>query len=346
VLESDAREIIGLSQMCLGDRDAARVTFMDTAVLAEQAQTYERVVASYLQLVNFAGQVNHFDEAKHWLQLARETMTAHGASVMIQAELEYYECYLPFMQGDMDAAEPHCRRSCELFRTLPTRLVVEGDAAEELGATLGRKGKFAEASAAYREAQEIYRQVYGPDSTNEIHVLEMLANDESEQDHLTTALTLQQQVVAHASQEYPDQLAIDLAFYGSLLTEVGRAKEALPILQRAVATAEKITAEHDYEAGMAREMLGDAYLALGQPQLALGNLEAARRMIGTAGDVEEVANIDFALAKALWEATPRHSRAVGLARQARDYMRAHPLGALRARRVREVEAWLVEHVSA
>src|SRR5262249_45477068 len=147
----------------------------------------------------------------------------------------------------------------------------------------------------------------------------------------------------HSSETYPGRLAIDLAFYGLLLTEAGRAQEAVPVLQRALATAERLTSDHDYETGFARGKLGEAYLSLGQPQRALGNLEQARRLVPLEGNEDTIAEINFALAKALWIATPHHTRALGLARQSLDYLRAHPLGAQRARHLREAEAWLAAH---
>jgi tRNA A-37 threonylcarbamoyl transferase component Bud32/tetratricopeptide (TPR) repeat protein len=340
VLESEARILVGLSQMCLGDRRAARVSFMDTAVLAEQAQSYERVTAAYLQLVNYAAEFSQYDEAEHWMQLARETMAAHPSSIKQQGELEYNECYLPLARSHPAEAEPHCRRARELFRQLPTRMPFEADAAQMLGSALGRQARFAEAAEAYRDAQQLFRQIRGPESRGEIRVLEALADDETEQDHLATALALQQRVVEHDTDAFPEELSGDLAFYGQLLTEVGRAKEALPFLERALAAAERITAQHGFETGVARAALGQAYLALGQPQVAVGYLETARRMIPAEGNEDLLAEFDFTLAKALWNATPHHARAAGLARQSLEFLRAHPLGALRARHLREIEAWL------
>jgi hypothetical protein len=72
-------------------------------------------------------------------------------------------------------------------------------------------------------------------------------------------------------------------------------------------------------------------------------LERARRVMPPEGNEDVIADIDFALAKALWARPTHHSRAIALARQARDYYRAHPVGALRARRTREAEAWVAEH---
>jgi tRNA A-37 threonylcarbamoyl transferase component Bud32 len=343
VMESDARSLMAHSHMCLGDRDAARVMLIEKAVLAEQAQSDDRAAAAYLELINVAGQLDHVDDAQHWLQLARETITTRLSSADLQAELEFYECFVPMLRDRIVEAEPHCRRARELLRKLPKRSDFEGDAAQTLGYVLGRQGRFAEAAAAYRDAQQVYRQVFGPDSSSEIHVLEIIANDENEQDNIATALKLQARVLEHSSETYPGRVAIDLAFYGFLLTEAGRAQEAVPVLQRALAQAERLTSDHDYETGFARGTLGEAYVSLGQPQRALANLEQARRLVPLEGNEDTIAEIDFALAKALWSATSHHARALGLARQSLDYLRAHPLGAQRARHVREAEVWLAAH---
>jgi tetratricopeptide (TPR) repeat protein len=340
---AEARTLTGVSQICMGDRDAARVSFMDTAVLAEQAQDSQLVVRTYLRLISLAVDMAQYDDAQHWLQLARETMTSHRASVKLQAEMEYQECYVPYARGRLAEAEPHCRRSRELYRQLPTRTATEADAVEMLGQVLGREGKFVDASEAYQEARRLFRLANGPDSTDEIRVLEGLADDEAEQDHMATALALQQRVVEHGTHAFPDQLCIHLSFYGYLLVETGRARESVPVFERALAMAERIKSEHPFETGTARAGLGSAYVTLGQPQLALGYLEEARRITPVEGNEDVIAQLDIDLAKALWGATPHRARAIGLARQARDFLRAHPLGALRARHTREVEAWLAQH---
>jgi tetratricopeptide (TPR) repeat protein len=221
--------------------------------------------------------------------------------------------------------------------------VLEADVEEALGQVLGRRGKFVEAAEAYQEAQRLFRLVNGPDSTDEIRVLEAMADDEAEQDHLPTALALQQRVVEHGSQAFPDQLSIHLSFYGFLLVESGRARESVAVLERALAMAEKIKSDHLYETGVARAGLGSAYVALGHPELALSYLEEARRITPVEGNEDVIAQLDLDLAKALWSATPHRARAISLGRQARDFLHLHPLGALRARHAREVETWLGTH---
>jgi tetratricopeptide (TPR) repeat protein len=342
VLESDARGVTGLSQLCLGERDAARVSYVDTAVLADEAQDDQRVATAYLQLISVTSDMGRFEDAEHWLERARETIKA-GGSLKLQADLEGEACYVPYVRGRMSEAEPHCRRACELYRQLPTRTIMEADTVHELGLVLGREGKFAEAAAAYREAQGILRQLNGPDSADEIRILGGLAADESEQDHMETALGLLEQVIAHGSPGFPDEQSVHLSAYGFTLIELGRGREGVAVFERALAMAEKIKSEHNYETGAARAGLGASYVALGQPERALISLEQARRIMPVEGNEDVIAQIDLDLAKALWSLTPRRSRALMLARQARDLLRAHPLGALRARHTREVEAWLAQH---
>jgi tetratricopeptide (TPR) repeat protein len=183
----------------------------------------------------------------------------------------------------------------------------------------------------------------GPDSPDEIRVLGGLAADETEQDHMETAAALLQQVIAHSSPGFPDEQSIHLSAYGFALLELGRAKESVAVFERSLATAAKIKSDHNYETGAALTGLGSAWVALGQLGRALSSLEEARRILPVEGNEDLIASLDLDLAKALWGTTPRRSRAIGLARQARDFLRAHPLGALRARHTREVEAWLAAH---
>jgi tetratricopeptide (TPR) repeat protein len=343
LLESDARGITGLSQLCLGDRDAARVSYIDTAVLAGEVQDDQRMAVAYLQLITVTSDMGRFEDAEQWLQRARETIKVPGASIQTQAELESEACYVPYVRGRPSDAEPYCRRACELYRQLPKRSIIEADALQALGLALGQEGKFAEAAAAYREAQRLFRELNGPDSPDEIRVLGGLASDETEQDHMTTALALLKEVIEHGPTGFPDEQSIHFSAYGFTLLEVGRAKEGLAAFEHSLAIADTIKSEHNYETGAARAGLGSAYVALGRPELALSSLEQARRIIAVEGNEDLIAQIDFDLAKALWSVTPRRVRAIGLARQARDLLRAHPLAALRARHTREVEAWLALH---
>jgi tetratricopeptide (TPR) repeat protein len=263
-------------------------------------------------------------------------------SVKLQAELEAVACYVPYMRNRLTEAEPYCRRSCELYRQLPTRTIMESDAVEQLGLVLGRQGKFAEAAAAYREAQRLVRLLNGPDSRDEIRILGGLAMDEFEQDHVATGLALLQRVLERGD-DFPDELSVHFSSYGFALVELGRAQEGVAYFERALATAAKITSEHNYETGAALAGLGSAYVALGRPADALVYLERARRMMPAEGNEDVIAQIDLDLAKALWSTSSHRSRAIALGRQARDLLRAYPLGALRARHTREAETWLAEH---
>jgi tetratricopeptide (TPR) repeat protein/predicted Ser/Thr protein kinase len=344
-LQSEAQILAGGSQKCLGDRNAARMSYMDAAVLAGQAQDDALLFTTYIRLVSLTTELSRYDEARHWLQLARDTLEAHPdvAPQKLVAQLELEDCHVTLTTGQMRAAEPHCIRAVELYHKLPTRPLPEADATEELGLLFGAEGRFAEADKAYRQARELCRQLNGPDSIDELRVLESMADNEFQQDHLTAALALERPVVERDTKTFPHRYAVHLTVYGRLLIELGRARESLPFLERAVAVSEQITGEHAYETGGARAVLGLAYVALGQPRQALAHLESAARIFPPNDDEELTAQIDIGLAKALWSTTPHRERALKLARQARDLLRANPLGPIRARHTRELEAWLTTH---
>ncbi|MFP2930120.1 tetratricopeptide repeat protein [Pyxidicoccus sp. 3LG] len=121
----------------------------------------------------------------------------------------------------------------------------------------------------------------------------------------------------------------------------GRAREALPVLELALAR---------YEAKEGREgetlihfltSLGTAQLMLGQPQRALEPLERALTLASARSRPEDVARTRFALGRALWELGKERHRARELVDSAREGY------AVRAQaNIRELEAvrdWLAAH---
>jgi tetratricopeptide (TPR) repeat protein len=141
------------------------------------------------------------------------------------------------------------------------------------------------------------------------------------------------------------QVAQALRRLGFLLLETDAAAQAVPLFRRAVqileAGAEQDTPEiAPYLTGLAK-----AQLQSGDPAAAA---ESAERALAAWGDSARYPSFQptakFVLAQALWRVGERRSRALALAREARDELRASRSQVASVREASaEVEAWLRAH---
>jgi tetratricopeptide (TPR) repeat protein/predicted Ser/Thr protein kinase len=176
--------------------------------------------------------------------------------------------------------------------------------------TLHRLGKNDDALAMVRRAREIDVRAYGP-----------------------TARTLPQ----HLSNE------------GEYLVALGRAKEAVPLFEDALARTGQVAPDSPILA-YPLTGLAQAWLALGRPDEARPLLERALALRATAPNALDLAETRFALARALWEVDKDRPRAHGLAVAARDAYAAmagdaaKPVAAADAKaQLTAIDAWLTRH---
>ena len=97
---------------------------------------------------------------------------------------------------------------------------------------------------------------------------------------------------------------------------------------------------------LAKPLTGQGLLELarGRPAAALAPLERALALRGDQGrDAADLAELRLALAQALWDSETDRARARGLAVKARDALALAPTTPPLARRLQELDTWLVEH---
>jgi eukaryotic-like serine/threonine-protein kinase len=341
-LEAEAALIQGVAEECLGRIDAARVTMSESAILAARAQSDALTVRAYLRLVAHDVDRQAFDEADHSLSQARETMARHGGDARLRAEVEYYECFVPIQRDQYAEAEPHCKEAQKLTAALPARSEMEADLHNAVGLLYRNQGHYADAEREFRRAADLTIEL-NPDFATAVeqHYACMVMEDEVEQDHLDAALRLYPRCEVHGhAGAFPSLRAYELSFEATMLANAGRAAEALPIARRALAVANGIEGPHDPESGWAYAAMGTAYARLGKSQLAATHLEEALRLLPVTGNQDQRALIMIDLAKALWEATPRHKRALEVAAEARQWLAAHARAAMRERVLHDVDGWL------
>jgi tetratricopeptide (TPR) repeat protein len=176
---------------------------------------------------------------------------------------------------------------------------------------LHRLGRNDEALATVRRARDIDVRAYGPSAKT---LLQFLSNE------------------------------------GEYLVALGRAKEAVPVFQDALARADKTRSDSPLLA-YPLTGLAQAWLALGRSDEARPLLERALGLRAAAPNPVDLAETRFALARALWEVDKERARAHGLAVAARaaymtvaDTSPEKPAVAAPAKaQVAQIDAWLTRH---
>jgi tetratricopeptide (TPR) repeat protein/predicted Ser/Thr protein kinase len=136
---------------------------------------------------------------------------------------------------------------------------------------------------------------------------------------------------------------------GEYLVALGRAKEAVPVFQDALARATNTGPDSPLLA-YPLTGLAQAWLALGRPDNARPLLEHAVGLRASAPNPLDLAETRFALARALWDVDRERPRAQGLAVAAReayakvaDASPGKPAAAPAKAQVAAIDAWLTRH---
>ncbi|PCC68888.1 serine/threonine protein kinase [Nannocystis exedens] len=207
-----------------------------------------------------------------------------------------------------------------------------------LGAALVALGRYEEARDVYERALGLRERAVGPDDPATNGMLHGLGNalgglgrlDEAREAH-ERALALREKAVGPQSH----LLAEVLNGLGRALRDLGRREEARLHHERALALQEQ--ALGPLHPSVAESLLGlaELELAAGRPTQALPLLERALSLAA----VDERANVQLALAEALWQSQQDRARARSLATAAETYWRE--LG--HAPALARASAWLATH---
>jgi tetratricopeptide (TPR) repeat protein/predicted Ser/Thr protein kinase len=211
-------------------------------------------------------------------------------------------------------------------------------------------------------------------ATARSQVARLEGRDEDSLRDIELALALKQKVLGD---EHPD-VAVGQSNVGVALHDLGRPADAVPLMTRAVATFRKLGGEDNGRLAVALADLGEVLtelgrypeaqaaieqslaiwranagpffvgyglLKLGELQLAEGDPRTARATLEQSlpqlqkEDAELAAEVQFALARALWDSPRDRARAIDLARQS---MTALGANARAKRKLAKVESWLRE----
>jgi tetratricopeptide (TPR) repeat protein/predicted Ser/Thr protein kinase len=194
-------------------------------------------------------------------------------------------------------------------------------------------------------AVELHRRAIGimelahPRGEAYVQMLEHLGEADGDLGQPAQAEALQRRALALAEAQIgleSPEAASALTGLADALAAQGRADEAIAASERALRIVESALGQDHPQVAVVLLALGRAQLSAGTPQLALAPLERAR-LIRERSDPGRLAAVQFALARALWDAGDRE-RALSLAALARaDYSSRRPAP---ARALAEVETWL------
>jgi tetratricopeptide (TPR) repeat protein len=286
------------------------------------------------------------EEATHWSALCAESLDRDAGDIELRAQFRKAQCALDAHAGRSDQAVKECRESLDLYRKLATpNHYEEARAAHMLGLLLGSDANYAGADEMYRQAERLFSETVGPNSSDTLGVVQSLAEDELEQDHLETALALEKRVASiRPDRSWLADAVQARAFYARLLVDAGRPAEALPYLLEAGGMLAHMQGAPPYLVAMHQRSFGAVYLALGKPAQALPYLQEAWKLMPAEGVDWERSLLAIDLARVSWEMTPQHARALEVARWSRDFMRNNgPLGPWRTRKLAGLEAWIQAH---
>ncbi|HEY2748003.1 MAG TPA: serine/threonine-protein kinase [Polyangia bacterium] len=332
------------TERCLGELAATHATLIDGAVAAARAHDEVQLTFLTSEMIELDAQQAEFADAEHWVTLGDDAVAHAGGDAWAEADHLYARAILEWRRNRLaESAQLH-RRAAQFYDR------VEGGAVYDrlrnlgqLAAVLGSMGRFAEARPLQEESRDRFAAMLGPDSIVTLTIEENMALDAWEEGDLAAATAGARRFLERVGPASPSHLSTAQANYGWMLIESHRLDEAVSWLERALASAEKLDGKHDEETEFALAGLGAAYVARGEPRLALAPLEHALALQHGDETASDRADTELALAEALTALARDPARAFGLATAARDYYAAHPFGARRAQELASAAAWLRAH---
>jgi eukaryotic-like serine/threonine-protein kinase len=300
-VESEALLLFGEVASLTGDNDPAYGAFKEVLLKAEAARYDEVKAEALVYLVLAAGRRGRYDEADDWAGQADATLQRIGGHDQMRAWLEMHVAVNRRLQRRYDEALAHDRRALELKR--------------RSGASRG----------------EIARSL-----NNQAVILQDMGRPQE-------AVALFHRAVADLTQELGAEHPLAATFMANeaeSLDQLGRHDEARATYRRALAIEERGYGPESTNLAYPLTGLGVSYLSDHHPALAVAPLERARR-IREAHETDPllIADTNFALARALWEAGQDRGRALRLAEGAGKVYGQKPIFAARAA---EIDRWLDE----
>jgi len=342
-LAARAQHAVAQAQICLGELPAARRALVDAAVLAARAHDETRLTYVAAQAVEVDAQQGDFADADYWSALADDAAAHSGNDPRAEGERLFARAVLEWRRDHLAAAAELHRKAAIYYDRLDGDDFARLRNLGQLASVLGSDHRFAEARPLHQQIHDSFARLLGPYSYPALSVEENIALDDWEQGDAAAAMAGVRYFLEHVGNANPSHRSTAQGNYGWMWLETGHPAEAMSWFERALADADKIHGLHDEETEYALTGIGATFVALGRPKLALAPLSRAIALQHGDETGDDRADASCALAQALWMLGRDHARALELARHARAYYVAHPMGVRRAHQLATVEAWLRAH---
>jgi tetratricopeptide (TPR) repeat protein/predicted Ser/Thr protein kinase len=294
------------------------------------------------QLGNVSDMQGKYDEAlQHYRSATAVGQRIHGTDQAWASGPLVGEGNVLFQQGKYDEALASYRRALPIVEsTLGSQHPDLGALVLGLGNVFFRQHKYAEAVEQYERVRAIWEATLDPKHPDLALVMNNIATVYQAQGKYDEALAMYRTALARREAalgpQHPD-VASTLSNIGVVLNEQGKYGEALVSLRRALTIKEAALGSQHPSLVTTLEQIGVSELGEHRPAAALEVLTRAYALPAQ-GDPGEVAELRFALARALWETHRDRPRALQLAEEARAAYAA--AGADSKKDLAEVEAWL------
>jgi tetratricopeptide (TPR) repeat protein len=242
--------------------------------------------------------------------------------------------------GDYGRALDYYRRAFLQVRSLKGDFHPETASLEfNLGTVLMALKRYPEAESYFQRALAKREKILGPDHVDTAESLVGLGVLWDRLGHPEKSLPYQERALAIYARRLPGSLPwlSTVNNVGEALRQTGRYEEAEKRLREGVGVFEARFGDENLYLSYMLDSLGKVYLDAGRAREAVPVLERAEALLKKQGPSEDLADTQFALARALWDAG-RHERAVSVARESlKSYGRA---GDTFREDAGQVERWL------
>jgi len=322
-----------------GDYAGAREAARQSIRLAAQGKDARQMAMAWSQLLFVVGVRQERNQEALQLMLPLEAAAELAADDLVRADADNTLGNIFEQLGQHEESRQRHERALALReKRLGPEHPHTGLSLSNLGRALHGLGRYEEARQLHERSLALREKALGPDHPNNSLSLNNLGlalqglgqYEEAKRLH-ERALALRQKALGP-----DDPLSANTFIYlGGALTRLGRYEEARQRFEHGLALREKALGPTHPRLALALLGLGELHLARGKPGEALAPLERAVAL----AQGSDLAEVRFALARALWETKRDTAQALALAAQAEQHWRS--LG--HAPHLARLSRWRAEH---
>jgi tetratricopeptide (TPR) repeat protein/predicted Ser/Thr protein kinase len=301
-----------------GRVDEAKAVYLELIAEAERRGWTVLAAQARQSLANVEADAGNLEGAEQEYQRAREMLVVHwGPEHPNVAVIDHDLAVVAMDRGDFEQAEVLLDRAEAIHRTNPGSLTLADDRYARVALAV-YTGELGEAGELARAALEVYERELGPEHETTLRMLELRGIVRYFEGDFEGSLADYDRVMPAYVTMFGErnlQVALLHVNRGDTLLALDRPREALLEHERAHAILSVLVPDHGVIAS-ALAGRGEARLALGEYEPAIADLEEALMRMET-GEVTELAEARFALARALAAAGRDPDRVTELSDRAR-----------------------------